>query len=65
MPNIAYGEISNKNVDFSKESHEYDYPFGLNLYPKAHVPEVADSTVFGHFIQVVVEVTREPRDGHG
>ena len=34
MPNIIYGEVGNKKVDFSRENYDYDYPFELNLDPK-------------------------------
>lgn len=37
MPNIAYGNVSNKNIDFSSESHDYSYPFELNLDPKSQL----------------------------
>jgi len=38
MPNIIHTESSNTNVvDFSKEEHNYSYPFELDLDPKGEL----------------------------
>ncbi len=33
MPNIVNGAFKDQGVDLSKQKHDYEYPFGLNLNP--------------------------------